>query len=142
MAKTDPVLDQLASVDLFADLSRKELAMVRDMMKAQSVVAGQNVVTEGDVTARFYLITKGRASVIVGGKRIRSCGAGDHFGEIAVLDGGKRSATVVADTDLETLTIAPFAFRPLLRANATITYKLLLAMCARLRETDKRLYLG
>jgi CRP/FNR family transcriptional regulator, cyclic AMP receptor protein len=142
MAKTDPVLDLLASVDLFAELNRKELAMVRDMMKPQSFRAGQNVVTEGDASARFYLITKGRAAVVVGSKRLRSCNPGDHFGEIAVLDGGKRSATVVADTDLETLTIAPFAFRPLLRSNATITYKLLLAMCARLRETDKRLYTG
>jgi CRP/FNR family cyclic AMP-dependent transcriptional regulator len=142
MAKADPVLDLLASVDLFAELNRKELAMVRDMMKPQSFRAGQNVVTEGDSSARFYLITKGRASVVVGGKRLRSCAPGDHFGEIAVLDGGPRSATIVADTDLETLTIAPFAFRPLLRANATITYKLLLGMCARLRETDKRLYTG
>jgi CRP/FNR family cyclic AMP-dependent transcriptional regulator len=142
MAKADPVLDLLASVDLFTELNRKELAMVRDMMKPQSFRAGQNVVTEGDSSARFYLITKGRAAVVVGTKRLRSCGPGDHFGEIAVLDGGPRSATIVADTDLETLTIAPFAFRPLLRANATTTYKLLLAMCARLRETDKRLYTG
>ena len=142
MAKADPVLDMLASVDIFAELTRKELAMVRDMMKPQAFRSGQHVVTEGDASARFYLITKGRATVVVNGKRLRSCAPGDHFGEIAVLDGGPRSATIVADTDLETLTIAPFAFRPLLRANATITYKLLLAMCARLHETDKRLYTG
>jgi CRP-like cAMP-binding protein len=139
MARTDPAVELLRAVPLFADLSKSELGRVASITKPLSFRAGEAVVTEGERTGRFFVIVEGEADVTVHGRFVRRLDAGDFFGEMALLDDEPRSATVVAVTDLDTLSIAPVNFRPLLKSNASITYKVLLGVCQRLRAVERSL---
>lgn len=126
----------LAGVKLFESLSQRELKHVLDVTKELSFPAGKDVVVAGEVGGRFYLILDGQARVKVGGRTRQILGAGDHFGEISLIDKGPRMATVTAETPLRALTIAPFNFTPLLEQPA-IARKLLVEMCNRFRALDR-----
>src|SRR5256885_5535714 len=119
MARTDPTVELLRAVPLFADLSKSELGLVASITEPLSFHAGEAVVTEGERTGRFFVIVEGAADVMVHGRFVRRLVAGDFFGEMALLDEEPRSATVAAVTDLDTLSIAPFNFRSLLKSNAS-----------------------
>jgi CRP/FNR family cyclic AMP-dependent transcriptional regulator len=139
MGRTDPAIDLLRAVPLFADLSKSELGLVASITKPLAFPAGAAVVTEGERTGRFFVIVEGEADVLVHGRFVRRLHGGDFFGEMALLDDEPRSATVVAVTDLQTLSIAPFNFRSVLKSNASITYKVLLGLCQRLRAVERSL---
>jgi CRP-like cAMP-binding protein len=113
---------------------------VAGLLKPFRFRAGETLMEEGDRSARFYLITAGSAAVVVNGRKRLTLGPGEYVGEIAVIDEGPRTATVVAETDVETLSLASFNLRALLRGNATLSYKLLLETCKRLRAADAHLY--
>jgi CRP/FNR family transcriptional regulator, cyclic AMP receptor protein len=129
----------LGAVDLFAGLSRKEVGKVLQFTRDYDYPAGKVVVREGEEGGRFFLIVSGTAIVTRRGRRIRKLGPGDSFGDIALLDGEPRSATVEAETDLSTLSLAMWHFRGALRENPGITLKLLLVLCKRLREAETKL---
>ncbi len=139
MARTDSTTELLSSVDLFAGLKKKDLAKVAAAAKEMSFAPGTVVTAEGDTNSRFYVIAEGEALVTVNGRKRASLKTGNYFGEIALLDGGPRSATIVAETPLRTYTLAPWNFRPLLKENPDITYTILLEMCKRLRNVEKSL---
>jgi CRP-like cAMP-binding protein len=136
-AKTDPVLEQLARVPLFSALSRRELQVIASMAKPASFPAGTEIVEEGTRGGRFFLITQGQVDVLVNGHRITGLGPGATFGEIALIDEGPRTATVRARSDVDTLGIASFNFRPLLKNEPGVAYKLMVELCRRLREADR-----
>jgi CRP/FNR family transcriptional regulator, cyclic AMP receptor protein len=137
MARTDPAVDLLRAVPLFAELSKSELGLVASITKPLAFPTGAAAVTEGERTGRFFVIVEGEADVLVHGRFVRRLRAGDFFGEMALLDDEPRSATVAAVTDLQTLSVAPFNFRSLLKSNASITYKVLLGLCQRLRAVER-----
>ena len=138
--RTDPLvrerLDLLAGVKLFESLSYRELKAVLGVTKETSFPAGKDVVVEGEAGGRFYLILEGQARVKVGGRPRQILRAGDHFGEVSLIDKGPRMATVTAETRLRTLSLASFNFTPLLDQPA-ITRKLLVEMCRRFRALDR-----
>lgn len=140
MAKRDPELDNLASVPLFAGCTREELSLIRKLMTPQRFRKGTDIVTEGEAGGRFHLITGGSATVLRRGIDLRDLGPGDYFGEMALLDEGVRSATVRANTDVTTLGLAPFNFRPLLKNNGRLTYNILVALSTRLRAIETTLF--
>src|SRR4051794_34208831 len=109
MAK--PAADVLAAVDLFQSLSKKELQRVMSMAKELSFDVGTEVVTEGDEDGRFFLIIAGDARIAKGKRTLATLGPGDYFGEISLIDGEPRSATVIATSDLQTLSLARWNFR-------------------------------
>jgi CRP/FNR family transcriptional regulator, cyclic AMP receptor protein len=135
--RTEATVDLLRAVPLFADLSKSELRLVASITKPLDYEPGAPVVTEGDRTGRFFVIVDGHAEVLIGGRFVRQLGPGDFFGELALLDDEPRSATVAAMNALSTLSIAAFNFRSLLKSNASITYKVLLALCQRLRTAER-----
>ena len=139
--KSRPELDMLASVDLFQGLTRKELDAVHAMSREQSFPAGAVVAAEGAAAGRFYLIVEGKATVTVGelNRALATLGPGGYFGEIALIDGEPRSATVTADTPLRTLSIASFNFKAILFEYPAIGRKILLEMCRRVRRLDQSL---
>jgi CRP/FNR family transcriptional regulator len=141
MAKTRPELDLLSTVDLFAGLSRKELGAVFDMSREQSFTEGAVVAAEGAAAGRFYLILEGKASVRVHNvdRVLATLGPGAYFGEISLIDGEPRTATVTADTALRTLSIASFNFKAMLHEYPEIGRKILLEMCRRVRRLDQSL---
>jgi CRP-like cAMP-binding protein len=100
---------------------------------------GKPIVEEGATGAGFHLILEGEAAVLVGGRKRASLGPGDYFGEMALLDGGPRSATVKAMTPVHTLTLASWAFVPLVDKNPPIARKLLVELSRRLRNLERSL---
>ena len=131
--KTDPT-ESLRRVPLFAGLDHKELEMVSRLIKEQRYAAGATIVKAGAGGHGLYIIKEGNIEVIRDGQRVASMGPGLFFGEIAVLDGGPRTADVRAKTDTVCLTLVSWEVKPLLMENASITYKMLQEMVKRLRS--------
>ena len=137
MAKT-PV-DMLGAVDLFTVLTKKEIKKIHDTGKEVSFPAGRTIVSEGETGVGFHLILSGKAKVTVN-KRLRATlGKGDYFGEMAIIDRGTRSATVTADSDVTTLSIASWDFMPVLSQNFEMCRKILVELSQRLRRAEKSL---
>jgi CRP-like cAMP-binding protein len=76
--------------------------------------------------------------VTVDGETRRTLGPGDYFGEIALIDGGARTATITAVSDGKAYGLTPWSFRPLVEGNASIAWPLLEAMAARVRELEQK----
>ena len=126
----------LANIDLFRGLSPKDLAEVADMAKEINFGAGQAITEEGEAGGRFYVLLDGDADVIIGNDTINSLKAGDYFGEISLIDGQPRTATILARSPLRTLSLSSWNFRPLLKQHPSIAECVLLDLCRRLRETE------
>jgi len=129
-------LDALRSVSLFADLNDDELSQVALLFKQRRFAAGDTVVKEGTDGAAFFLIESGEADVSVQGVERAGLGPGDHFGEIALIDEGVRSATITAATDVVCYGLTLWEFRPLVIENGNIGWKLLHSLAKKLRSAE------
>ncbi len=138
MTSRSAQVNLLSGVGLFEGLTKKEAGFVLQFMRDQDFPAGKVVVEEGTTGGRFFLIVSGTALVTRRGRRLRRLEAGDSFGDIALIDGGPRSATVTAKSAISTLSLAVWNFKAALLENPSITYKLLLVLCKRLREAESR----
>jgi CRP-like cAMP-binding protein len=134
LATKQEKLELLGTVPLFSDLSKKDLERVMTTSKEAVHGQGESVVTEGRGGVGFHLIIDGKAKVIRGGRTVATLGPGEFFGEMALVDDAPRSASVVADTDLVTLVISKWEFRPLIRSNPELAWKLIEHLVARVRE--------
>jgi CRP/FNR family transcriptional regulator, cyclic AMP receptor protein len=114
-------LDALASIPLFSHLSQKRLLRVLDSTQKIEFSAGEVIVTEGERGKGFFVIERGTATVTVDGIERATLAPGAYFGEVAVIDGGPRTATVTAATRVSTLEVSPAAFRKLLDDEPTIS---------------------
>ena len=128
----------LSGVGLFSSLSRRRLRKIADASRVVDHEAGKKVAAEGLGALAFHLVLEGTASVQKGGTTIRTLGPGDYFGEISMIDGKPRSATVVAEGPLTTLVVPHQSFASLLESEPAFAHELLLLLCARLREADAR----
>jgi CRP/FNR family transcriptional regulator, cyclic AMP receptor protein len=122
----------LRSVPLFSDFDDRELASISGTLRERTFSAGEAVVTEGTPGIGFFVILEGEASVDVHGQDRGRLGAGDYFGEIALIAESERTATVTAATDLRCLSLSSWEFRPLVSANGTLAWKLLQALTRKL----------
>jgi CRP/FNR family transcriptional regulator, cyclic AMP receptor protein len=125
-------------IPLFADLDKKELQGVASSMKERTFNAGQTIASEGQTGIGFFVIADGTAKVTQGDQERATLGPGDYFGEIALIDDGMRTASVTADSDLKVYGLTSWEFRPIVESNASIAWKLLKTMAARLREAEGR----
>jgi pyruvate,water dikinase len=123
---------------LFADLDRRQAEQVSRLLKVRHFKNGETVIMEGSGGAAFFLIESGEATVSNKGVPVATLGPGDYFGELALIDGGPRSATVTAATDLVCYGLTFWEFRPLIERNGAIAWKLLQALAKRLREADPK----
>jgi len=128
-----PSIDVLQRVPLFAGLERKELESIAASMRERTFPAGETVTQEGAGGAGFFVIEDGHAEVTVQGAPRGRIGPGDYFGEIALLTGSDRTATIKASSDMICWGMTPWDFRPLVESNSTIAWKLLTAMADKLR---------
>jgi CRP-like cAMP-binding protein len=129
-------VEALRKVSLFADLDNRDLERLANEFKERTFPVGAAVVSEGASGAAFFVIAEGQARVTVQGDERGRLGPGDHFGEIALLDEGVRSATVTAETELRCYGLTPWDFRPFVEEHPQVAWKLLQVLARRLRTSQ------
>ena len=135
MAKqADPAVKMLSSIDIFCGLDESHLAMIRQAARDHTFTAGQTVVEEGGADKRMYVILAGNADVLIAGATVANLGPGDYFGEIAVFDGGDRTASVVAATDVTGISVNSINLRSLIKENPQMGLNLIEGLCNRVRK--------
>jgi CRP-like cAMP-binding protein len=129
----------LAGVPLFAGLPTRHLKRIRDLAEPADYMAGASLVKEGTEGDAFYVIIEGLAKVVAGKRTIHRLMPGDYFGEISLLDGGVRTASVVSETPLKVLVIDRKRFLKLLEDESGISLALLEGLARTIRRTDRSL---
>ena len=136
---SDARIEIFRRVPLFDGLSDKELTAVAGAAKERRFDTGDVVVGEGEGGVGFFVIADGSARVETHGERRATLGPGDSFGEVALLDeGGRRTATVVAESPLGVFGLTAWQFTPLLEQYPSIAIKLAKVLARRLREAEDR----
>jgi CRP-like cAMP-binding protein len=131
-------ISALERTPLFAGLDRRQLEHVVGVGHRVAYEAGQAIVERGDPGDAMYVITSGAAEVDVGG-RFHRLERGDFFGEMAVLAGKRREATVKAVERVEALCIPAADFKAFLLENPQVAVAMLQGLVERLREVQDRL---
>ena len=126
----------LKKAKLFQGLSDSELRSIEKQMKIVNHPAGHEIVVRGDGGVGFMVIIEGTVSVSTVQGKIRKLGAGDSFGEMALLDHAGRSATITADTDVTLATIPEWNFKPFLKEHPGVAYALLQVLSQRVRQAE------
>ena len=130
----DPIVVALGRVPLFSALSLEDLATLATVTRTRQLDVGTVLTTEGEVGEEFFVIERGVVTISAHDQQLRTLGAGDFLGEIAILFGGTRTATAVA-TEAGSLLVLPKAdFLELLAANPLIEDKILATASERLRH--------
>lgn len=136
MAQHD-VTGKLAKVPIFSGCSKRELQLIARAAKEVNHKEGTVIAREGERGIGLFLILEGECKVSIGGRTKAKLGPGDFFGEVALLDGGPRTATVTAMAPVKLLGITGWVFRGLLMEHPTIALKTLEGVAGRLRAVSK-----
>jgi CRP/FNR family cyclic AMP-dependent transcriptional regulator len=126
----------LKRVPLFKGLDDKHIDTLARTFTDRTFSAGQEITSEGGGGVGFFIIEDGEAVVSVGGEERRTLGSGDYFGEIALIDGGARTATITAESAGKCYGLTSWQFRPLVEEHGSIGWTLLEALAARIRELE------
>jgi CRP-like cAMP-binding protein len=130
-------LDLLAGVPLFAGLSRRYLKRLAEHADVVTFRERETIVETGQPGGTFYVILEGEARVGRGPKTLRGLVPGDFFGEISLLDGGVRTATVIAETPVTTIRIFKRSFDRVVASEPGVASKILAVVARRLREAER-----
>lgn len=119
-------VEVLRQVPLFADLNQRQLKRLANDFKERRFNEGTSIVREGEMSGiGFFVLTDGEAVVEADDRIVANLGSGDHFGELALISEGLRTATVTAITPVTCLEISFWDFRRAAKDNPDITWKLL-----------------
>ena len=129
-------LDLLGRVPLFSQCSKVELRQVAKLGTRVEVVAGTKLTSEGSAGRESFLLLEGEADCAVRGATVAVLGPGDFFGELSLIDGEPRSATITASSPLSVTVLSAGEFHDLLRAAPSIALKLLVTLAGRLRDAQ------
>lgn len=132
-------LDHLAQIRLFSSCNSKELAKIARASDELSLAQGKVLMSQGQPGREAFVIVDGRATVTIGDTDVAELGPGDHVGELALLDGGTRTATVTAATDMTVLVISQRAFFGLLDEVPGLARKILASIAGMVRDLDEQL---
>jgi CRP/FNR family transcriptional regulator, cyclic AMP receptor protein len=138
MRTRDERIAALGKVPLLVGLSKQELGRILRIGKEVEFAPGSVIVSAGDRARDFYLLLTGKAELKVPGGRTATLPPGDYFGEISVLDGGPRTATITAVTRVSALRIDRKDFVPLLDANGSMGRKILVETAKHLRAATPK----
>lgn len=134
MFKQERWLSSMEALDLFAGCTRSELRRIARLCTEVRFPVGAVLIREGDPGSEFIVIVEGTAEVRRGGRPVADLGAGDFAGEIALLEGTRRTATVVATSPLSAYILNRSEFASLLRAAPSVASRVLEANRCRVRE--------
>jgi len=129
---------QLSNVPLFANCSKRELGRLLARTRSEMVEAGHTLFVEGAPSGNLYVILNGSAAVRKNGRRIATVGPGDVVGELSVILGGPRTATVQAETPIEWLVLDRASLRQAISEVPGLAWNILTSVAARLDEVNKR----
>ena len=130
-------IEEIRSVPLFSGFGEKDLQRVAAIVKEVSFPAGKDIAKQGESGVGFHMIVDGQATVSVDGVVHGTLEPGSYFGEISLIDGGSRSATVTAKTDLKTVSLTSWDFNALMDQFPELSRTLLKQLCKRLREVEQ-----
>ena len=131
-------VEALRKIPFFADLTPEDLHRIARIGERRSFKAGDRIVTKSDVGGGLFVILSGQATVEAGGKS-HMLGSGEFFGEMALLSGRPRSATVTAAEPVEAMVLEAMYFRPFLIKNPSVAVTILEGVVERLREVQSRI---
>ncbi len=126
----------LSRVPLFAHLNGRALAKLEPLVDEIDVQPGKVLTKEGLAGHEFFIIMDGTVTVSRGGEPLATLGPGDFLGEIALIDGGPRTATATADTGCRLLVLAHREFDSLLAEHIEVRTAVLTALAERVRRLD------
>lgn len=124
---------RLRAIPLFSSCTDKQLEFIATRVEELDFPSGKVLCEEGKSGGDFFILLSGTAEVRKGGTAVDTMREGDFFGEIALLDSGPRSATVVATSPVRSLVLGPRQFQDVLHQNAEIAVTILRAVTRRLR---------
>ncbi len=126
----------LQKVPLFRVLSDKQIAQIDRLVDEVTVPAGKRLATAGDYGRELVVIVEGQATVTIGRRRTVRLGPGDFWGEMSLVDGGPRSATIEAASDMRLLVVGGRQFSALLRKAPLIAIKMMQVLSQRVRDAE------
>jgi CRP-like cAMP-binding protein len=129
----------LERVPLFEGLSKGHLRQIRDLTDEVRYMEGASIVKEGEPGDSFYVVVEGQAKVTRRGRTLARLVPGDFFGEISLLDGGERTATVTSETPMLLLELKQRKFLKMLDTQPDVALKLMQGLAGRLREMERPL---
>lgn len=132
----DQKLQLLRGVPLFAGLGNREIEEVGRLVDEVDLPAGRALTRQGQSADEFFVIIDGTVGIERDGQRIRTLRNGDFLGEIALVDGGPRTATATSETPLRVLVLAHREFHSLLERFPSIQTAVLKALAERVRRTE------
>jgi CRP-like cAMP-binding protein len=136
LIKSDAKVQLLRSIPLFTKCNARQLRRIAALTAALDVPKGQVLCREGEIGTEFFVIIEGEAAVTMRGRHRASIGAGGFCGEMAILDGGPRVASVTTTAPTRVLVLSRREFEDLLAVAPEIALSLLQAMAQRLRAAD------
>jgi CRP/FNR family cyclic AMP-dependent transcriptional regulator len=129
----------LAAVPLFEGLRRRHLKRLAGVADVGDFMAEHTIVREGEPGDAFYVVLAGQAKVTSNGKLVNRVLPGDYFGEISLLDGDVRTATVTTETPMSLLILQRQRFMKLLREEPDMAMNLLSGLARQVRRTTRSL---
>ena len=138
MATQEEVVDTLASLTIFADLTRPELEHIAHELDEQYFPQDQRVLRQGLSGSAFHIVLEGEAAAVVSGERVNTLARGDFFGEISLLLGEPPTADVVAIRPLRCLVLAGDRLEAFLVEHPRVAFRILQAEARKLRNATRR----
>jgi len=135
-SRMDDKIKALSTVGLFSGCSKKELQSVARLCTLLSVEEGSVLTTEGTSGRECFVIADGKARVTIGSTKVGEIGPGECVGEMALLDGGRRTATVTAESPMNVYALSVSEFRSLLGVSPSILRKMATSLAQRLRALE------
>lgn len=129
-------VETLRNVPLFKGLSQRQLEQIARLADEMEAPAGRRLANAGDTGHELFIIVDGQASVTTQSRRTITLGPGEFFGEMSLIDGGPRSATVEAATPMKLLVIGHREFWELLNEAPPLVGKIMRALSQRLRDAE------
>lgn len=133
-------VSNLSSIPLFSACSKRELQDLARRAEHVQVTAGTELVKEGDRALEFFVIVSGEAKVVRKGRKIATLSAGAHFGELGLLADQRRTASVVALTDMDLVVLHTSGFSAAIADIDTLSRKLLAGLARQVIELDRKAY--
>jgi CRP-like cAMP-binding protein len=124
----------LRSVPLFTGMTDAAIDSIGGLAREVDFASGEELVRQGEEGDSFLVIVEGRARVVQNGDTLRELGPGDYLGEIALIDGGPRTATVTAIEPVRTLVVERSEFRRLIDDFSAVRFHVLTALTQRIRR--------